>query len=103
MIELNLENLETTLKTDKLVIIDFWAAWCGPCRMIDPIIKELAEEYSDRVVFAKCNVDDEPLVTAKYSVRNIPAVLFIKNGNVVDRQIGAVVKKVFVTKINLHI
>lgn len=103
MVELNQNNLEETLKTDKLVVIDFWAEWCGPCRMIDPIIKELAEDYSEKIVFAKCNVDDEPLVTAKFSVRNIPTVLFIKNKSTVDRQVGAVVKKIFVNKINLYI
>ena len=83
---------EKVLQSDKLAIVDFSAVWCGPCRMVSPIIHELAEEYKDRVVVGEVNVDDNPAVTAQFKVRNIPTVLFIKNGEVVDKQVGAVPK-----------
>ena len=83
------ENLETLLAGDKPVVIDFWAEWCGPCRMIGPVIDELAGEYNGRVVICKCDVDENDTVAVKYGVRNIPTVLFIKGGEVVDRQVGA--------------
>ena len=74
------------------VLVDFWAAWCGPCRMIGPIVEELAEEYKDRVRVAKMNVDDNAGTPAQYGVRGIPALLFFKNGELVDQIIGAVPK-----------
>jgi thioredoxin 1 len=74
------------------VLVDFWAAWCGPCRMIGPIVEELAEEYKDRVKVAKMNVDDNAATPAQYGVRGIPALLFFKNGELVDQIIGAVPK-----------
>ena len=74
------------------VLVDFWAAWCGPCRMIGPIVEELAEEYKDRVKVAKMNVDDNAGTPAQYGVRGIPALLFFKNGELVDQIIGAVPK-----------
>jgi len=74
------------------VLVDFWAAWCGPCRMIGPIVEELAEEYKDRVRVAKMNVDDNAATPAQYGVRGIPALLFFKNGELVDQIIGAVPK-----------
>ena len=83
---------EKVLKTDKLSIVDFTAVWCGPCRMVGPIIHELANEYGDRIVVGEVNVDENPMITARYKVRNIPTVLFIKNGEVVDKQVGAVPK-----------
>ena len=82
-------------KTEKLVIVDFSAEWCGPCRIVTPIVHELATEYEGRVVTGEVNVDENPGITAKFSVRNIPTVLFIKNGKVVDKQVGAVPKAVY--------
>lgn len=75
--------------SDKPLVLDFWAQWCGPCKMISPYIDELAEEFGDRVNIGKVDVDSCPEITATYRVRNIPTVLFIKNGEVVDKQVGA--------------
>lgn len=83
---------EKVLQSNKLAIVDFSAVWCGPCRMVSPIIHELATEYEGRIVVGEINVDENPQVTAQYKVRNIPTVLFIKNGEVVDKQVGAVPK-----------
>jgi thioredoxin 1 len=91
---------EMVVKSDKPVVVDFWAEWCGPCRMIAPIMEDLSREYSGKVVIAKCDVDSSPMVAAKYSIRNIPTVLFFKNGTIADKQIGAVPKKNFVNKIH---
>ncbi|MFC1733687.1 thioredoxin [candidate division KSB1 bacterium] len=94
---------ELVLKSDKLAVVDFSAEWCGPCRMVSPIVKELAEQYKDQVVAGEVDVDNNPMTAAKYGVRNIPTVLFIKNGEVVDKQVGAVPKSAFVDKITAHI
>lgn len=91
---------DLALKSDKLVVIDFWAEWCGPCRLIAPIIHELAEEYEGKVVFGKVNVDDNNNLAIQYGIRNIPTVLFLKDGKVIDKQVGAVPKSKFVEKIN---
>ena len=92
-------TLEEVLATDKLIVIDFWAEWCGPCRMIGPIIDEIAEEYKDKAVVGKVNVDDNNECTMKYGIRTIPTVLFIKNGELVDKVVGAGTKAMFVEKI----
>ncbi|MFA7104431.1 MAG: thioredoxin [Dysgonamonadaceae bacterium] len=92
-------TLDNVLKTDKLVIIDFWAEWCGPCKMVGPIIEEISEKYKDQVVVGKIDVDNNDGATSKYGIRNIPTVLFIKNGEVVDKLVGAAGKNVFVEKI----
>ena len=92
-------NLEEVLATDKLVVIDFWAEWCGPCKMISPIIDEIAEEYKEKAVVGKVNIDDNDECTSKYGIRTIPTVLFIKNGEVVDKTVGAGMKAMFVEKI----
>ncbi len=91
---------ETVINSEKPVIVDFWAEWCSPCRMIAPIMEEIAQEYSEKVVVAKCDVDNSPQITVKYGIRNIPTVLFFKDGNVADKQVGAVPKNNFVTKLN---
>ena len=91
---------EVVIKSDKPVIVDFWAEWCGPCRMISPIIEEISKEYSGKAVVAKCDVDNSPRVAAKFSIRNIPTVLFFKDGKIADKQVGAVPKNIFVTKLN---
>lgn len=93
-------TLDSILDTDKLVVIDFWAEWCGPCKMIGPIIEEIGEEYKDNVVVGKLNVDENDETTGKYGIRNIPTVLFIKNGKVVDKVVGAGPKSLFTEKID---
>lgn len=91
---------EVVVKSDKPVIVDFWAEWCGPCRMIAPIIEEISKEYSGKAVVTKCDVDNSPQVAAKYGIRNIPTVLFFKNGKIADKQVGAVPKNTIVNKLN---
>ena len=93
---------EQVIKADKLVVVDFSAEWCGPCRMVTPIIHELAEEYAGRIVAGEVNVDENPQITMNYKVRNIPTVLFIKNGEVVDKQVGAVPKSTYKTLVEKH-
>ena len=90
------------LKSDKLSVIDFWAEWCGPCRAIGPVIEELSKEYHGKVNVGKVNVDLNPEVSMNYGITNIPAFLFIKNGEVVDRLVGAQPKMNFVKKIEQH-
>jgi thioredoxin 1 len=100
-LEVNDANFEeVVVKSDKPVVVDFWAEWCGPCRMVAPVIEELSKEYSGKIVVAKCDVDSNPAVSAKYGIRNIPTVLFFKNGVIADKQVGAVPKSNFVNKIN---
>lgn len=90
---------EQVLKSDKPVILDLWAEWCGPCRMVGPIVNEIGEEYADQVVVGKLDVDSNPQTTAKYGIRNIPTILFFKNGEVVDKQVGAVPKAALIEKL----
>ncbi|MEA3444596.1 MAG: thioredoxin [Bacteroidota bacterium] len=90
---------EIVLKSDKPVIVDFWAEWCGPCRMVGPIVNELSEDYKDQAVMTKLDVDGNPGTAAKFGIRNIPTILFFKNGEVVDKQVGAVPKSVLAKKL----
>ena len=90
---------ELVIKSGKPALVDFWAEWCGPCRMITPMVTELAEEYDGKAVIGKVDVDNNPGITAKYCVRNIPTILFFKDGEVVDKQVGAVPKQKLVEKL----
>ena len=90
---------ELVMNSDKPVMLDFWAVWCGPCRMIAPIVEEMATEYDGKAVIGKVDVDNNQEIAMKYGIRNIPTVLFIKNGEVVDKQVGAVPKQVLVDKL----
>jgi thioredoxin 1 len=100
-LEVNDTNFEeVVVKSDKPVVVDFWAEWCAPCRMIAPIIEEMLKEYSGKAVIAKCDVDNSPQVASKYGIRNIPTVLFFKDGKIADRQVGAVPKANFINKLN---
>lgn len=96
-------NYEEVVGGDKLVVIDFWAEWCGPCRMMTPIVEELAKEYEGKAVIGKCDVDDNDSVAAKYSVRNIPTIIFLKGGQVVDKQVGVSSKSALEEKIKKHL
>ena len=101
VLEVNDSNFdETVINSDKTVIVDFWAEWCGPCRMVAPIIEEISNEFEGKVIVAKCDVDSSPGVAAKFGIRNIPTILFFKDGKIADKQVGAVPKGNFVTKLN---
>ena len=92
-------NFAETLNEGKPMVLDFWAEWCGPCRMVSPIIDELANEYAGRVNIGKMNVDENDDVVAQFGIRNIPTVLFFKDGQMVDKIVGAMPKDQFVAKI----
>lgn len=91
------------LDSEKLTVIDFWAEWCGPCRMVAPIIDELSNEYEGKALVGKLDVDSNPEVSMKYGIRSIPTLLFIKNGEVVDKHVGATTKQVIASKIEQYI
>tara|TARA_B100000131_G_scaffold320661_1_gene369370 strand:+ start:117 stop:449 length:333 start_codon:yes stop_codon:yes gene_type:complete len=91
--DLNDENFDSVvLKSDKPVLVDFWAEWCGPCKMLTPTIDLLSEEYDGKSVVAKVNVDDAPTIAANYGVRSIPCLLFFKEGKVMEQRVGAISK-----------
>jgi thioredoxin 1 len=99
-LEVNKANYDEVIGSDKPVVLDFWATWCGPCRVIAPYIDEIAGEYDGKVIVGKVNLeDDNDDLAIKYGVKSIPTVVFIKNGQIVDKQVGAASKNVFVQKV----
>ncbi len=91
------------LQDSRLVIVDFWATWCGPCRMLSPLLDEVEEEMSDKIVVVKVNVDDADEVAAQFRIMNIPTLLFFKNGQIVDKTVGAMPKTALVQRINANL
>lgn len=102
-LEITDDNFNEVLKTDKPVLIDFWAEWCGPCKMIGPIVNELANEYEGKAVIGKVNVDENPNTAAQFGIRSIPTLLVFKDGEIVDKQIGAVPKAVLAGKLDAQL
>lgn len=92
--EINSQNFETLLASGKPVVVDFWATWCGPCQMVGPLIEELAQEYDGRVILGKCDVDQDSDLPAQFNVRNIPTILFFKDGQLAKKLVGAQSKEV---------
>tara|TARA_Y100000766_G_C18906170_1_gene605864 strand:+ start:1919 stop:2236 length:318 start_codon:yes stop_codon:yes gene_type:complete len=94
----NFEDL--AVKSDKPVVVDFWAEWCGPCRMVAPVVEELSKDYEGKAIVGKVDVDANNEISAKYGIRNIPTILFLKNGEVVDKQVGAAPKAALAEKLD---
>lgn len=102
-IEITDSNFDQVIATDKPVLVDFWAEWCGPCKMIGPVVEEIAGDYEGQAVVGKVNVDLNPDVSARFGIRSIPTLLFFKNGQIVDKQIGFVDKGNLSGKLKAHI
>ncbi len=98
-IKITPENYEEVKNSDKLVVLDFWATWCGPCRVIGPFLAQLAEQYDGQIVVGKCDVEECEDAAMEWGVRNVPTVVFLKNGQEVDRMVGAAPKAKFEEKI----
>ena len=94
---------ETAVDSGKLAVIDFWAEWCGPCRLVGPIIDQLSTEYADKAVIGKVDVDSNPEVSMKYGVRSIPTIIFLKDGEVVDKHVGTATKATLTEKIEAYL
>ena len=101
-LEFTESNFDELIKTDKPVLVDFWAEWCGPCRLVGPHVEALATEYEGKAVVGKVNVDQHGALAAKYGVRNIPTLIVLKNGEVVDKVVGAVPKDTLAEKLDAN-
>ena len=101
-IELNDRTFTGEVAKHDLMVVDFWAPWCGPCQYVSPIVEELARDYAGKVAFGKLNVDDNPMVSTQFRVMSIPTIMFFKKGRLVDMQIGAVPKQFLDQKIKKH-
>jgi len=102
-IEITDANFEEVLKSDLPVLVDFWAEWCGPCKMIGPIVEELAHDYEGKAVIGKVDVDSNPVVASSLGIRSIPTLMFFKGGQLVDKQVGAVPKAVLAQKLDAQL
>ena len=96
-------SFDGLLEDEKLVIVDFWATWCGPCRMLSPLLDEVEEELADKIVVVKVNIDDAEEIAMRYRIMSIPTLLFFKNGQMVDRSVGAMPKNILLDKINANL
>ena len=96
-------SFDGLLESEKLVVVDFWATWCGPCRMLSPLLDEVEEEMADKIVVVKVNVDDADEIAMRYRIMNIPTLLFFKSGQLVDKTVGAMPKNVLVDKIKANL
>lgn len=98
-LEFTTDNFDEHINSDKVTVVDFWAQWCGPCKMVGPVIEDLANDYDGKAHIGKVNIDEQGDIAAQYGIRNIPTILFIKNGEVVDKQVGAVPKSTLEDKL----
>jgi thioredoxin 1 len=102
-VEVTDKTFDETIRNNQLVVVDSWAPWCGPCQMVAPIIEELARQYAGKVLFGKLNVDENPLIAMQYGIMGIPTLLFFKNGELVDRIVGAIPKQMLEQKIKRYL
>ena len=102
-VEITDSNFEEIINSEKPVLVDFWAEWCGPCKMIGPVVEELTNEFDGKAIIGKVDVDTNPEVSAKFGIRSIPTLLVFKGGEIVDKQVGAVPKSVLSEKIEAQL